>query len=100
MISHDDVDSVWVGQFIAGDIEQQFVGQTAAFGIFGTSVDYFLEDDMPIGVVSQVGKGGYPFEISPMSVNIPGYYKAAGMWQTNQITVTKPVCLVGFYAIG
>ncbi len=58
-----------------------------------------LQDNMPIGIVGQIGKSNYSFKISPMSVNVAGYSQAALSGQMNQITTPELIRITGFDAL-
>jgi hypothetical protein len=55
----------------------------------------FLQDEVPVGIVGQIGESDYSFEISSMSVDITGYNQAAFGRQMNQITASKSICAAG-----
>jgi hypothetical protein len=51
---------------------------------------------MSFGIVGQIGKCNYPFEISPMPMDIAGNDQAAFSGQMNHIAAPKFICIEDF----
>ena len=99
MVSHNDMDAVGESEFVSHDVEQEFVRKTTAMRIFGAAVDNFLENDVPVGIVPEVGVGEDAFKIAAMSVEVACYKTFSISGEVNDISPSEFVCDIGVPAL-